>query len=126
MIIICFILVLVAGCAYGAMATLQYHFSNSIFMNYDIQFWNPTVSWANKYSDAHNLVRKKWLGIMPIPVMFTDGFHLLQSIFIEAIFIALIFYRPFTNYILLDLFLLRLAFGIGFSFFYNWILIKKP
>ncbi len=129
--ILLFTLIFISGCAYGTMATMSYHFSNSIFMNKNIQFWNPTVSWANKYSDPRELIRKKWLGV-PVPVMFTDGYHLIQAIFLTLLFSAMAIIPTLHVEVVVNnwfeiirfFILLRLTFGVGFVLFYNYILIK--
>lgn len=118
-----FILSFISGAAKGFADTLYFHYSSSVFKQ-DSKFWNPLISWQNKYISINPLVRKKFWGIS-VPVFLTDGWHLCNSVFIEAIFLCIVFYRPFTPYILMDLFLLRLSFGVGFSFFYNFFLIKQ-
>lgn len=108
--------------AKAVMDTLQFHYDSSVFP-INSNYWDASVSWANKYSDVENLVRKKWLGI-PVPTLLTDGWHLFQSIFLSLVFVAIIIYKPITDYILIDFIILRLVFGIGFILFYNKILRK--
>lgn len=118
-----FILVAIAGICYGTMATIQYHYSISIFPQ-GSSFWDATQSWINKYSDVTILARKEWFDFIPVPVMFTDGFHMIQSLFLTFLFVAMVCYKKITNWYLLDFFILRLVFGMFFVLFYNYILLK--
>lgn len=76
---IALIILFFSGIAKGVMDTLQFHFSESIFAQEGIfkrWFWSPSLSWANKYVDSTpSKGRKKWFGLIPIPVLFTDGWH---------------------------------------------------
>ncbi len=116
------IFVLIAGIAKAIMDTLQFHFSNSIFANLNKQWFDPSVSWENKYTMA------RWF-----PDTFTDCWHESQAVFLFFIFAAMIFFQPIFNYwklprwvnLILDLILLRAIFGFGFVLFYNFLLVKK-
>lgn len=136
MIPIAFILVAIAGASKGVMDTLQFHFDRSLWFSAEINgFWNPEYSWSNKYeplvTDQTPLVRKKWFGVIPVPVFLTDGWHLFQSIMLTSIFVAMVlciklkvvefdYFKMICSFILL-----RGTFGLFFVLFYNYILIKK-
>ena len=58
---------------------LKFHFFKSVFQTWYPQFWGPE-SWRNKYVDGDPAKgRKKFLGIT-IPVIFTDGWHLVKAV----------------------------------------------
>lgn len=63
---------LVAGVAEGIMDQLQFHYDKPD------QFWNPDVSWRNKYyNNTPSQGLTFWGKYMP---MFTDGWHLMKGI----------------------------------------------
>ena len=43
--------VMLAGVSNSIMDTLDFHFSESTFSHYDANFWDPQVSWRNKYKN---------------------------------------------------------------------------
>lgn len=122
-----FILISIAGIAKAIVDTLQFHYSKSVFKGLYAQYWNPDISWVNKYADDKLLIRKKWFFIIPIPipVLFSDAYHLFQSIFLTSLFISICLFEPITQNKIIDLILLRSLFGLFFIMFYNWILIKN-
>ena len=68
-----------AGYSNAVMDTLQFHFSISIFSNsdYDKFYWNPNLSWKNKYKELgdnfyYNLIEKLDNNLL---VFTTDGWH---------------------------------------------------
>lgn len=132
--IITFILVFVAGIMKACMDTLQFHYGISVFRS-DSERWNkysnPVISWANKYvnGDVNNGLRKVF-GI-PVPVMFTDFWHLVQSIFLLTLFASIVLYKPILNYpdmpilgTIFDYCSFRGVFGLSFTLFYNKLLLK--
>jgi hypothetical protein len=123
-------LVFTSGCFKAVMDTLQFHFSTSIFRNQPAQFWNPAVSWINKYTNSVTLA-PKFFGSTTFLVFLTDAWHFFQTFFLEVFFISLVLYKPyFTEWhhipgVILDYVLLRSIFGISYTLFYNYILLKK-
>lgn len=121
MIIVCLILVAIAGIAKAIMDTLQFHFSGSVFKNRVAQFWNPAISWENQHTT--------WL-----PAFLTDAWHLFQSIFLMSLFVAFVSYSGISNNwyqfagignMIVDFIIIRSVFGLFFVLFYNYLLIKK-
>jgi hypothetical protein len=130
MIYLSLILVFLSGCFYGTMYTLQFHYDESIFWKHDDSFFDPSVSWANKYSNPSLLIPKFW-GSTTIFVFLTDGFHLFQFLFLNTLFAGVILYKPVCNAgtdlvtFIVNFLILRLMFGIGFVLFFNYLLIAK-
>ena len=58
-VIACSLLLLLAGLSNGIMDTLQFHYGKSLFpkvegetlLGQDREFWDPQISWKNKYRD---------------------------------------------------------------------------
>lgn len=131
---------LVAGFTKAVSDTLKDHYSISIFSNFkNKKFWDYSNSWINKYEvryensvEVVTSVRRKWFGLIPIPVMLTDGWHLAQHLMITTIVFGCVCYEPyltcFDTWVLnffTDVILMRIVFGIGFYAAYKWYLIKK-
>ena len=83
MIILGFVLTVIAGVCKAVMDVLQFHFWKSIFNNskYKKYFWDPSVSWLNKYKDfeAQNQI-PRYFGSTTFLVWTTDAWHLFQMI----------------------------------------------
>jgi len=126
-LIISFTLMVFSGISKAIMDTLQFHYDKSIFSGLDSKFWNPALSWVNKYSDINTLTPKK-IWIMPYPVFLTDGWHLFQSIFIETLFSSFYLLIKSDYIVIMDclpmLIILRGVFGLSFYIFYNHLLLK--
>lgn len=112
-----------AGFCKSVADTCSDHFSKSIFKN---KYWDKSSSWINKYVIVDGMVtneRKKIFWIIPRPVLLSDGWHLFQSLMIWSMVIGVCFYSPYFNFII-DIIIIRVAFGCGFYGFYNWYLIN--
>lgn len=104
----------------AVMDTLAHHFSSSVFVKYDWDFWDPQISWANKYKD-----NKKWYGWIndTILVWITDAWHLAQMLMKTCIVLTIVFYRPLLGG--WDLLILTVIWGLVFEIFYKYLLRKK-
>jgi len=80
--IVALILWILAAMCNAIMDTLVHHFDTSIFKNKDRMFWDPAISWRNKYVDRDSTksIRKLW--IFDYPVAFTDAWHFFKSLMI--------------------------------------------
>ena len=117
------ILVIVAGVAKAIMDTLQFHFYE-MRIKLDPGYWNPEISWQNKYYWSKGKGKfVEWLLCGPL-VFITDGWHLMQFVFLNTMMIVPAIVQPWYNSILI-FFVIRVIFGILFSLFYNLILITK-
>lgn len=81
------VFIIISGCANGVMDTLQFHYSESIYAEFkNQQYWNPKISWKNKYkSDVEgNLLRPlkpKFIGSVTFFVWTTDAWHFFKMIY---------------------------------------------
>ena len=123
------ILLIVSGSCKGVMDTIQFHYDISIFnnVNHKQVFWDPKLSWRNKYKK--NSRSPKFWGSTTIFVFVTDAWHLFQFLTYTLIFvslgIALLVPNTISMWILLLLTLYRVLFGLGFTMMYNKILPKQ-
>lgn len=67
-----------AGLCKGVKDTLQFHYSASKFKNRNRRFWDPEVSWRNKYKNGDKKQGPRFPGSTTLFVGFTDGWHLFQ------------------------------------------------
>ncbi len=102
-----------------------FHYSSSIFSRFNPAFFDGSISWKNKYIDGDSTKgRKKLLGI-PIPVIFTDAFHLFKSL--QTLFIAISVINFVYNYhhIAIEYLVVYGSYKWGFNSFFNFILVKR-
>lgn len=119
------ICVLIAAISEAAMDTLQFHFSESIFSKLNPHFWNPALSWDNKYKLGEPKLGAKFLGSTSIFVMFTDAWHLFKSLRTFSLFSAMFFVTlPNPNSVLVLVIIYRIFYGVIFTIFLNKIFKK--
>lgn len=113
--------VILASVFFAVIDTLSHHYGRSWFARFDPYFWNPDISWENKYSDYPT---PKFWGSTNIFVWTTDAFHLFKSMGIICFMASIIVYREIYGPII-DLIIHGATYNIVFSLFYHVILIKK-
>jgi hypothetical protein len=115
-IIIILILFTFSGIFEAIMDKIQFHYNKSIFPKNSL-FWNPELSWKNKYKD--DLKTPKFFGSTTFFVIFTDAWHLLKSLskyFIIGGFI-LVGYYNLLWYIIPFYIYNRIIFELFFRYF---------
>lgn len=80
----------VSGMSNGLNQTLQHHYNSfeRRFPNSDPNFWNPDVSWRNKYAGGLPENGERFPGSKTVFVFTTDAFHLTNTIHRTALFSA--------------------------------------
>ena len=120
--ILSIIFIVIAAISKAAMDVLSFNYYESIFSNINDQYFNPSISWANKWDDNGS---ERFLFSSTLLVFLTDGWHLFQFLFLSFMFGALVVYTPFENMVI-DFLILRIVFGLVFELFYDYVfLIKK-
>ena len=87
---------------------LLFHFHTSIFSNIPIKyhnFWDPSVSWKNKWKNNDKSQGERFIGSSTIFVMFTDMWHLLKFIQYNILTIIMVLnnqviIHPIIDYVL--------------------------
>lgn len=111
----------IAGIFKAMMDTLQFHFHQSIFSTsrFDQRYVNPNLSWVNKYKNRDPRQGERFLGSTTFFVFITDAWHLSQFLFLNSLFIALIFaanmdlsYRPAIY---------SIGIGLGWAFLFRGV-----
>ena len=90
----------------AGMDSLDHNFNTSFARNWSEQFWNPAMSWVNKYGTK-------------LPDALTDGWHLLKMFMLGFMMIAMSVYV--TGSFLTDLFLFTVyavVWNLPFNFVY--------
>lgn len=72
----------VSGMLDGTVESINYHYETGFkprFPNANDQFWNPAVSWKNKYKNGDPLYGPKFVGSTTLFAFTTDAYHLLRT-----------------------------------------------
>ncbi|MEI6020517.1 MAG: hypothetical protein WCR21_05255 [Bacteroidota bacterium] len=72
----------VSGMLDGTIESISYHYENGFkqrIPNANDKFWNPAVSWKNKYMNNDPIMGPKFLGSTTIFACTTDAYHLLRT-----------------------------------------------
>lgn len=93
-IILIAILISIAAACNAVMDKVSFHYSHSIFANLNELFWNPNLSWKNKYKNGDQEQGERFPFSATALVMFTDAWHLFKSIMITALVTAIIVSIP--------------------------------
>lgn len=129
MLIISFLLLFLSGFFEGVMDTLQFHFHISRFsLSPNGYYWNPEISWRNKYLDHDPLLGPRFPFSTTFLVSLTDGWHTFKLLRNICLFCAL----PtigFSTQSITSLFVLivasRTIYGAGFWLAYYKVLRIK-
>lgn len=123
MIYIGFLLFVLSGVFEAVMDKLQFHYDQSVFKNFKNQlFWNPKVSWKNKYEDGDPMKGERFFLSKSLLVGFTDAWHLFKLFRTLAIFagIYFLFIPCATKYMcLMFVIIARILFGLSFTLFFK-------
>lgn len=117
----------VSGMSNGLNQTLQHHYNRfeRAFPNADPNFWNPDVSWRNKYAGGLPENGERFPGSKTVFVWTTDAFHLTNTIHRTTLFTAGCMVtigekRPWWHYAL-DIGITYAAHTAGFHLVYSGI-----
>ncbi|MBE0538401.1 MAG: hypothetical protein IH620_01710 [Ignavibacterium sp.] len=89
-----------AALSNAGMDTLTHHYSYSFAAEYkwDRQFWDPAISWKNKYIEGDPAKQKVQMSLLIFsinkPSFLTDGWHLLKAIMLAFIFLSSVVWIP--------------------------------
>jgi len=117
-------LIFLSGSAKGFNETLQFNYPifEKTFPGVNDQWFNPKISWRNKYKDANPDNGPKFFLSTSAFVMFTDQYHLNNFIHKAALTSAIVIRisdgkKPFKHY-LFDLLYYSACYQAGFSALY--------
>ena len=115
-----------AGAVNGVNQDLLFHYHEfeSTFPNANPQFWDPDISWRNKYLNGDPTQGEKFLGSSTIFVGFTDGYHstmLARNLFITTSICLSPQTRGWKPFLTKTL-IYSLSYGLGFELVYGKII----
>ncbi len=72
----------IAGFAEGTMDAISFHYDKfqKVHPNASPQFWDPSLSWKNKWYNGNPNEGEKFLGSSTFLVWTTDGWHALKAV----------------------------------------------
>lgn len=94
------LLIILAAIANSCMDMNFNDYDNSIFSNtikFNPNFWNPTISYKNKWKDGIKANGEKFLLSSTYLVFLTDSWHMFKFLFLNLIIAAIIFYQPIIH-----------------------------
>lgn len=119
------ILVCLAAAAEAVMDKIQFHFDRSVFSDparHNQLFWNPRVSWKNKWDET--LKKPKFFLSTTMLVFLTDAWHLFKFVKNTAIFLGLPLMCLSGTNIILVIVIARVAYGLIFTVMFDRVLLK--
>lgn len=112
------IFLVIAAICKAVKDTVEFHFDYSIFSKFNAKYWNPSISWKNKYKE--DLKTPKFWGSTTVFVMFTDAWHLFDFLQLVSFLLAIIFYDKMI-YFVADFVIFYIIFCCIFELFYSLI-----
>ena len=130
MIYISFLLVIISSITRGISNKILFHYEESIFKNNN--WFNPSESWKNKWKikdgkfvlNKKGKYKEKFFGSSTIFVLFTDAWHLFESISKYSLIGSIIIWAYFSL-IWWHLIILIVIMIITFHIFFTYILNKN-
>ena len=123
----------VSGMLDGTIESINYHYMNGfqpVFPHANPQFWNPSVSWVDKYKNNNPNMGPKYFGSTTFLSFTTDAYHLLRTgrNITDAFTLAFYVDRQCLHYkqtsfkqVLIDALILAAIRDIGFNTTYSLI-----
>jgi hypothetical protein len=120
------ILIFFSAICNAVMDVCSFHYQNSIFSRFNPQWWNPEISWRNKYVDGDPKKGfKKWFfGLLDYPTFLTDAWHFFKSSMIVLFCAAIVLYKPVVCP-LIDFAIIGIVWNLAFNLCYNKFFVKK-
>ncbi len=100
---------------------LAHHFTSSVFKNLDPYFWDPMISWKNKWVNGK---RRKLIGPINYPVQLTDAWHFFKSLMLVFLGFAVAFHTPIYNPVA-DAGIYLGIWWLTFEFLYSCLFVNK-
>lgn len=106
--------------------SITHHYNTSFAKALDLNelFWNPSISWQNKYVDRDPAKGRRKIDLLlfelEVPAAFTDGWHLLKASSILFLILSPVFLLPGRWKMKLAYFvILALCWNVPFNIFYS-------
>jgi hypothetical protein len=123
--IIGLLIVCISAISEAVMDKIQFHYDSTRIKSFKNQlFWNPSISWKNKWKDGEPKNGEKFWGSSTIFVGLTDAWHLFKTFKNLSIFagLFLIAIGIKSGLLLLVLFIIaRILYGLVFSIVFKYL-----
>ena len=100
------------------MDVLQFRYSTSVFKSMSAAYWDPKLSWKNKWKNGNSNEGENFIGSSTIFVFMTDAWHLAKSLMLLFICLAIVFYSPMFG-LIIDFLIIRVLIGLTFELFWR-------
>lgn len=110
--------IILAGICNAVMDTLFTRYNQSIFTSFNPFFWNPDISWVNKWRKPP--YEERFLFSSTILVFLTDAWHLFKALMIGFIMLGVVCYKPIFGGVI-DFFMFYAIFTGTFTLCYDYI-----
>lgn len=101
------------------------YFDRKNMKKFGNQFWDNSIAWTNKWKNKNPQDGEAYLGSSTIFVTIVDGWHLVKFVWLMHVFTAIILFERISGYLIVDVMILYLAFGIGHEFFGHLLKLKQ-
>lgn len=120
-------LIFISALSKAIMDVIQFKYYESVFRNFNSYFWNPKLSWANKYKNLDPKQGPKFFLSTTVLVWTTDAWHLFQMIFLNFLVVGHILITLSTNswWVLWINLIAIIGFRVTFEIFYSKFFILK-
>jgi hypothetical protein len=130
MVVISFVLVLVnltlVGLFEAVMDKINFHFENSIFsLMKNQQFWNPRLSWRNKWRNGNKEDGPKFFLSSTLLVFTTDAWHRMKFYRNLCLVLAMLNLLNSGWVGLVAIITGRVLWGVTFEYFFSTVFEKK-
>lgn len=105
--------IILGGFCSAVMDTLMFHYSTSVFAEYKKLFFDPSISWKNKWKDETYKTEKFW-GSSTLFVFATDAWHLSKFLYHKFVILAIILYTTMISFYV-DVLLLIIVYHVTFE-----------
>jgi len=129
-LILCLSFLVLGSIANAVMDMISFHFDESIFRFKNRMFWNPAISWVNKWKDGDPNKGERFWGSSRWFVSLTDAWHRFKSFqlwsYAAAVAILIEIPKwPKAASFIISLLILRFIMSSVFVLFFNVLLVKR-
>ena len=119
------ILIALAGLLNGASDSLKFHFDQSFARNWKALFWDPDISWRNKYKNGDPKQGRAFFGSTTFLVFLTDAWHLLKFAQMACFRLAVVLLLPLAWYWMIGSYFGLWAIDVAAAFHIPYTFLKQ-
>ncbi len=89
------------------------------------RYWDCSTAWSNKWKNNDPDQGPRFFGSNTFLVYLMDGWHLAKALWLIHLFLAIVLYKPITDYLIFDFLILISWFGFSHEIFFVLLQPKK-